>query len=421
LALAGLAIYAVAGKTDELSGASTFLNHLQWWWGAAAVVVEAVSYVSFAATQRRLLAAGEVAMPIGTMTGITVASNALGNSLPAGVVISAAYTFRQFRRFGADDVLSGWVVVATAAVSFITLAAMAAVGLTLAASTGSEFDLVSAILGVAVVAALVVACWAKRTFVVAKSEGPVRLFQRYFHRPKGDARQAVIDAGLRLSWVAPSKREWASASTYAMGNWVLDLGCLVFSFLAVGSGVPWKGLLLAYAAGQLASNLPITPGGLGVVEGSLTVALVAFGGGQVGTVAAVLLYRLISFWAMLPIGYASWGVLAARTRRRPELVPGPPLVPLPPEAMLLTDLPPQYLHVGEIPLDQAALHVAAGAGAEGAGAAPLEGSSAEGSSPNAGSSEGEALGGGSSGGESSGGESSGGESSAGAPPDGEAP
>jgi hypothetical protein len=184
----------------------------------------------------------------------------------------------------------------------------------------------------------------------------------------------------------------------------------------VGSGVPWKGLLLAYAAGQLASNLPITPGGLGVVEGSLTVALVAFGGGQVGTVAAVLLYRLISFWAMLPIGYASFGVLAARTRRRPELVPGPPLVPLPPEAMLLTDLPPQYLHVGEIPLDPAVLRAAAEAGTAGTGAAPLEGSSAEGSSPNAGSSEGE-----SSGGASSGGESSEGELSGGAPPDGEAP
>jgi putative heme transporter len=354
LVLAGLAVYAVAGKTDELSGATTFLEGVRWWWAVAAVGVEALSYVSFAAMQRRLLAAGEVTMPLGTMTEITVASNALGNSLPAGVVISAAYTFRQFRRFGADDVLSGWVVVATAAVSFITLALMAAVGLTLAASTGSAFDLVSAILGVAVVAVVVVVGWAKRMFLVAKSERPVRLFQQVFHRPKGDAHQAVIDAGLRLSWVAPTRNEWASAAVYAMGNWVLDLGCLMFSFLAVGSGVPWKGLLLAYAAAQLASNLPITPGGLGVVEGSLTVALVAFGGGQVETVAAVLLYRLISFWAMLPIGYASWGFLAFTARRHPELIPGPPLVPLPPEALLLTQLPPDHLHVGEVPVVQAA-------------------------------------------------------------------
>jgi hypothetical protein len=79
--------------------------------------------------------------------------------------------------------------------------------------------------------------------------------------------------------------------------------------VAVGVGVPWKGLLLAYGAGQLAANLPITPGGLGVVEGSLTIALVAFGGGETQTVAAVLLYRIISFWGELPVGWATWAAI----------------------------------------------------------------------------------------------------------------
>ena len=40
----------------------------------------------------------------------------------------------------------------------------------------------------------------------------------------------------------------------SMGNWVADCGCLTLSFLAVGAGVPWRGLLLAYGAGQLASH-----------------------------------------------------------------------------------------------------------------------------------------------------------------------
>jgi uncharacterized protein (TIRG00374 family) len=81
--------------------------------------------------------------------------------------------------------------------------------------------------------------------------------------------------------------------------------------------VPWRGLLLAYGAGQLAANLPVTPGGLGVVEGSLTIALVAYGGGEVSTVAAVLLYRIMSFWVLLPVGYAAWGGLALLARRQP--------------------------------------------------------------------------------------------------------
>jgi uncharacterized membrane protein YbhN (UPF0104 family) len=54
---------------------------------------------------------------------------------------------------------------------------------------------------------------------------------------------------------------------------------------------------------------------LGVVEGSLTVALVAYGGAETSTVAAVFLYRLISFWGELPVGWTAWALLARRRRR----------------------------------------------------------------------------------------------------------
>lgn len=86
-------------------------------------------------------------------------------------------------------------------------------------------------------------------------------------------------------------------------------------FPAVGATVPWKGLLLAYGAGQLAAALPITPGGLGAVEGSITIALVVFGGAQTGTVDAVLMYRIVSFWLVLAVGWTLWGEMALEVRR----------------------------------------------------------------------------------------------------------
>ena len=107
----------------------------------------------------------------------------------------------------------------------------------------------------------------------------------------------------------------AVSSGLAMGSWLADAACLVAAFLSVGAGVPWRGLLLAYGAGQLAANLPLTPGGLGVVEGSLSVALVAYGGGEVPTIAAVLLYRIVSFWLFLPVGWTAWAVLEYQRRR----------------------------------------------------------------------------------------------------------
>jgi hypothetical protein len=100
----------------------------------------------------------------------------------------------------------------------------------------------------------------------------------------------------------------------------------------VGGTVPWRGLLLAYGAGQLAANLPITPGGLVVVEGSLQIALTAFGGSALTTVSAVLLYRIISFWGFLPVGWSAWAGLglAHRWRRdRAAAVPAESAVGLP--------------------------------------------------------------------------------------------
>lgn len=328
LGLAAVAVFAVASRTDELSGAAEFLGNLSAGWIAPAVIVEILSYVSFAALQRRLLRAGHVGVPVPAITGITVAGNAIQNTLPAGVLLAAGYNFRQYRRYGADDVLSGWVVVATAAVSMITLSVLAAAGLTMAASKGSAFDLVTAIVGVLVLGGLLILVWMNRLVVLGRMGGLLRLSQRLLHRPAGDARAVLDEVAIRLNRVSPSRADWSSAAAYGMGNWILDLGCLMFSFLAVGAGVPWEGLLLAYAAAQLATNLPITPGGLGVVEGSLTVALVAFGGEAFRTVAAVLLYRLISFWFMLPLGWGSWAALAINARRHPGLKPGPVLAPL---------------------------------------------------------------------------------------------
>ncbi|MDQ2726083.1 MAG: YbhN family protein [Actinomycetota bacterium] len=321
LVLAGLAVYAVSGKTDELSGASAYIDHLNWAWVILAAVAEAVSYIAFAGMQRRLLGAGHVRVALRPMTSITLAGNALQSTLPGGIVVSAAWSFRQFRRFGADEVLSAWVLVAMTATSFISLAVLAGVGLAMAASTGSALGLVSVIIGLVVLSGVVVAAWSRRIWFVGHTIRLLRLSKRIIHRPKGDPHTIIHEALVKVGAISPTWADWGWATAWGACNWLFDLGCLTLAFASVGAAVPWRGLLLAYAAAQLATNLPITPGGLGVVEGSLTVALVAFGGAQASTVAAVLIYRVLSFWIILPIG---WGVLGALTvSHRRRRIPGP--------------------------------------------------------------------------------------------------
>ncbi|MBV9049028.1 MAG: UPF0104 family protein, partial [Solirubrobacterales bacterium] len=79
--------------------------------------------------------------------------------------------------------------------------------------------------------------------------------------------------------------------------------------------VPWRGVLVAYAIAQIAANLPITPGGIGIVEGTLSLLLVAYGMPTSTAVAAVLLYRIISFWIFVPVGWATAGALLVLQRK----------------------------------------------------------------------------------------------------------
>lgn len=323
LVLAGVALYVVLGKRDELSGASSYLDDLHWQWMVLGAAAEAASIVAFAALQRRLLRAGDVGLGMAPLTGITLAGNAIENSLPAGPIFSAVFAFRQFRRRGADDVLSGWTLLGAAALSQITLVTLAAVGLSVAAGTGSALNLVSVILGMVGIVLVLLWAWRQRGRILRHLVRPLTWIQRVFHRPQGDVRTLIQRASARMAAITPSRADWAALAGYAMANWLFDVGCLMFAFLAVGAPIPWRALLLAYAAGQLATNLPITPGGLGVVEGSLTIALVAYGGAKDSTVAAVLLYRLMSFWALLPAGYVGWGLVTWDLRRRHDAVEAP--------------------------------------------------------------------------------------------------
>jgi uncharacterized protein (TIRG00374 family) len=103
-------------------------------------------------------------------------------------------------------------------------------------------------------------------------------------------------------------------------NWLADCACFAMAILAVSGHVPWAGLLVVYAVGQIAANLPITPGGVGVTEGAMSVLLIAYGVHTETAVAGVLLYRIISFWLAVPIGWVSAaGMLALQRRRRAQL------------------------------------------------------------------------------------------------------
>ena len=78
-------------------------------------------------------------------------------------------------------------------------------------------------------------------------------------------------------------------------------------------------------------TIPITPGGIGIVEVGLTSALIGFGGNNAGVVAAVLVYRFLTIVPTLLVGLVSAATWRRRGLQEPEPVqadaPLPPITP----------------------------------------------------------------------------------------------
>ena len=112
--------------------------------------------------------------------------------------------------------------------------------------------------------------------------------------------------------VALTRREWALSYVLGASNWVADWMALAAAFLALQLAVPWFALPWAYAASQLIGGLPVL-GCIGIAEGSMTLVLLCAGVPAAHAVAVIVIYRLVSFWLTLPIGW-----VAARNLARDE-------------------------------------------------------------------------------------------------------
>ncbi len=326
LALIVGGIVAAYGRRHEIHQAVDRIGNPAWGWLLCACVTQASSMVAFARLQRWLLRTGGIRVRLRDMVEIALAGNAMSTSLPGGAAWAAGWVWGQLRRRQVDRVLAGWVVLVAGAVASFALFLLVVVGAFIAGSHGPVAPLRwvgVALLGVGVLAAGAVTAVVRsdrlgrrwRQLVAASgSSGPS------VHRRADTVVRGADRFTHQVRVVTPTPLAWLEALGLALYNWVADLLTLVFVIFTVHGHVPWRGIVVAYALTQIAASIPITPGGLAVVEASLTALLTAYGMPAAEAITVVLLYRLVSFWALVPIGWASWGYLEAVQRSRSQPV-----------------------------------------------------------------------------------------------------
>jgi len=262
---------------------------------------------------------------------VTQASTASTYIAPAGVAVGMALSYAMLRAWGFVGSAVGLAVAVTGLWNQLAMLAFPTVALALLALSGdghAALDTI-AVVGLAIFVAVVAAFsaglstprLARRIGDLAARgvswgrglirKGPVRWDGESFVRFRGRTNRL-----LRSRWHVLTLATLAGQLTVFL--------VLLVSLRTLGVSGGEVSAVEAFAAWALDTprvSIPITPGGLGVVELGLTTALVGFGGSQVEVVAAVLVYRVMTMVPTLIIG-----LLAGVTwkRYRPDSLPSEP-------------------------------------------------------------------------------------------------
>lgn len=121
--------------------------------------------------------------------------------------------------------------------------------------------------------------------------------------PRAAARLGTRVEEVRVAAAAVVLSAWRRLSV-GMALYTTLLGALLVACLDVtGAEVPWSILVLGFCVERLATFVGFTPGGLGIVEVSLTsVLMLAPGVDAAGVAAGVLLYRGLTYGLVIPVG-----------------------------------------------------------------------------------------------------------------------
>jgi putative heme transporter len=315
----GALIALVWSQHATVSQSFGAVGRSEWGWLLVAGAFELMSMMAFARTQRVVLRAAGVHASIASMAATALAGNAISVSLPlVGPGAGSVFTYGRFRQVADDPAPAGWALLISGLISnlvWVLLIALAAI------VSGNPAAIFSGLFGGAVIVvatiagALALRRPRSRALIVRLGIRLVRISQRLRGRPVGDPEDLAQHALDTLSAFRMRPREWVQAVGLSGVNWLASVGCLVGAILAVGSTVPWTKVILIYCAGAAASSFNVTPGGLGVTEAVLTAGLITAGLRPAEALGSVLIFRLISFWLVVLVGWTIYSGLRRKIVR----------------------------------------------------------------------------------------------------------
>lgn len=293
-------------------------------WPLVALGAQAVSLLAYAVMTRAVLSGHPRRPPFPRLLAIDLSSIAVSNCVPVGAAAGTGVGVRLLAREGvrpaeatSAKLLQG-VVAALGLVLLTTAAAVVEIiGPGLRASDLTSLRIGGPVLGSVFAVIVAIGVLSRTRFGRRRARG---LAARLPARARPGALRVARALGTQIELLLSEPRVLLPALAAGMVNWAADalsLWCCVHAF---GNPPTIPGLFLTFGLATAVGWLPLTPGGVGVVEAVLIPGLIGLGGSYGAAVLGVLSWRLVHSWLPIPLGLLARLSISRRAIRARERV-----------------------------------------------------------------------------------------------------
>jgi uncharacterized protein (TIRG00374 family) len=303
LILALIVEYLVIPELILASKDLYLLGRLNVGWLTAGVIVEGFALFCYALLNRVLLPP-QGRPSLSRLFRIDLTAAAVAHVIPAGTVGSAGIGYQLFTAEGIPGTEVGVMMATKGMGSTVVLNVLLWISLVISIPL-SGFRPVYAT--VAIVGAVLLALIGALILGITRGEKrAARILRAVGQRIPGVGgdrlEQVAVQASASIRRLAHSRAVLIESLTWAALNWLLDAASLWCFIAAFGGYANPVGLFAAYGIANVLGAIPLTPGGLGIIDTITPVLLVGFGLTRSVATLGVLAWRLVNFWLPIPTG-----------------------------------------------------------------------------------------------------------------------
>ena len=265
----------------------------------AVLALEVVWAVALAATQRHAVRALSGDLSMRDALRISMAGFALSRVIPGGGAAGGLFAMRELVRLRHRPAAAATALVASWAISMLGLVVLVFGGLGIVALVGEDIGVPVA----SVAAALAVLAASGCVVLAAVHRPPVRRrLTRAVSAAVGRLPVSMDPDELARLFegagdVDRRGRRLRHGFRWAIVGWTVDAAALWLVFAACGHRLSLTALVVGYGSANLLNSVPeLTPGWLGVFEAAQSATFIGLGVPAGVALAAVLVYRMASFW-----------------------------------------------------------------------------------------------------------------------------